>query len=401
MVQWSGYSDGERIKLLRGAELTQEQLAEAAGVSVATIRKAERDLGVSLTTLMRISSALHTDVSVILGQQAPRRAMRGGDRAMLRELSTAVHDTAVGVGLDVEPIAPREVALGLASAWERYRAGDFIGAGTRVAPALRETAVAVGGARPGEEGAARGLLADAYRLAAYVANQFGARDLAYAGIGHAQAQAERSGDIVREAMIASGRSWICLRDSRLDQAAVAARHSFETIEPRYSDRDAAHLATYGWHVTFGAVVAARSGDVDTAEDMLSHGRAVAARMGRDVAVNGTAFGPATVNAQAIGISVSSGRPAKALSLYREIGDTSALTPSARHRLLLDVALAQADTRQPDAALDTLLDVCSSAPGWARHQGLPGVIAQKVGSSNATTSKMRKLAAILGTAVGVR
>ncbi|WP_078879568.1 helix-turn-helix transcriptional regulator [Kitasatospora purpeofusca] len=40
MTQWSDYSTGRRIKMLR-AGMTQEELAEAAGVSVPTIRKAE------------------------------------------------------------------------------------------------------------------------------------------------------------------------------------------------------------------------------------------------------------------------------------------------------------------------------------------------------------------------
>ncbi|MFJ5116986.1 hypothetical protein [Kitasatospora sp. NPDC088548] len=102
--------------------------------------------------------------------------------------------------------------------------------------------------------------------------------------------------------------------------------------------------------------------------MLSQGHAVAARMDRDVTVSGTAFGPATVTAQAVGTAVSTGRPGKALGLFESIDDTSSLTPSARNRLLLDIALAQADTRQSDTALDTLLEVCSTAPGWAyRYQ----------------------------------
>ncbi|MFG2692584.1 helix-turn-helix domain-containing protein [Kitasatospora sp. NPDC048407] len=398
MTQWSDYTTGERIKLLRGPDLTQEQLAEASGLSVATIRKAERDLGGSLHTLLRISAALNADVSVILGQQAPRRAMRGADRAMLRELSRAVHDTAAGVGVDVQPPAPAELAAGLAAAWEMYRAGDFAGAGVRVAPALREAAAALRAATADQRGTAAGILADAYRLAAYVANQFGARDLAYAGIGHAQDQADRAGDIVRSAMVASGRSWIYLRDSRLGQAEQTARASYESIEPRYGDRDPGLLATYGWHVTFAAVVAARSGDIAGADDLLSQGQAVAARMGRDVTVNGTAFGPTTVTAQAIGISVSTGRPGKALGLFGSLGDPSGLTPSAHNRLMLDVALAQAETRQSDSALDTLLDVCSAAPGWARHQALPGVIAQKASAGSATTAKLRKLSAILGTSM---
>ncbi|MDH6117674.1 hypothetical protein ABH930_002965, partial [Kitasatospora sp. GAS204A] len=211
-------------------------------------------------------------------------------------------------------------------------------------------------------------------------------------------QAESAGDTIRAAMVASGRSWIYLRDARLDQAEQTARASYENIEPRYGDRDLGLLATYGWHVTFAAVVAARQGNVDGADDLLSQGHAVAARMGRDVTVNGTAFGPTTVTAQAIGITVSTGRPAKALGLFDSMGDLSGLTPSARNRMMLDVALAQADTRQGDTALDTLLDVCSGAPGWARHQALPGVVAQKASAGSATTAKLRKLSSILGTSV---
>ena len=42
MTQWSDYSTGQRIKMLR-AGMTQEELAEAAGVSVPTVRKAEKE----------------------------------------------------------------------------------------------------------------------------------------------------------------------------------------------------------------------------------------------------------------------------------------------------------------------------------------------------------------------
>jgi hypothetical protein len=245
------------------------------------------------------------------------------------------------------------------------------------------------------------LMADVYRLAAYVANQFGARDLAYAAIGHAQAHAAQASDPVREAMVASGRSWIYLRDARLDQAAATAERSYVMIQPGYGEADPELLATYGWHVTFAAVVATREGNIARADDLLSQGHAVAARMGRDVSINGTAFGPTTVQAQAVGICVSTGRPAKALETFAGIGDQSILTTSARNRLMLDVALAQCDTRQWDASLDTLLEVCTAHPDWARHQALPDVIARRAGHANATTSRYRKLAAILGTSRTLR
>ncbi|MFC4054104.1 helix-turn-helix domain-containing protein [Actinomadura syzygii] len=399
MARWSDYTTGERIKILRGPGLTQERLAEAAGLSVATIRKAERDLGVGLPSLLRISAALHTDVSVVLGQQEPRRAMRRDDRAMLRELSRAVHDTAAGVGTDVEP--EPGAAGGLAAAWDRYRSGQFATAGALAAIAIWHNAAAQRAAPDGRQAAMFVVMTDAYRLASYVANQFGARDLAYAAIGHAAEQADLAGDDVRAAMVASGRSWIYLRDARLDQASATAERSYRMIEPRYGDRDLPLLATYGWHVTFAAVVAARDGNIALADDLLSQGHAVAARMGRDVSVNGTAFGPATVQAQAVGIQVSTGRPAKALETYAAIGDQSVLTPAARNRLMLDVALAQCDTKRFDDSLDTLLEVCTAHPDWARHQALPDVIARRAGRANTTTSRYRKLAAILGTSQAIR
>ncbi|MGW2668022.1 hypothetical protein ACWC5F_08150 [Streptomyces sp. NPDC001272] len=150
--------------------------------------------------------------------------------------------------------------------------------------------------------------------------------------------------------MASGRAWIYLRDARLHDAEHTADVSCTSIEPTYGDRDPVLLATYGWHVTFAAVVAARQGDTTAAQDLLSQGSAVAARLGRDVKVNGTAFGPAVIIAQAIGIAVSTGNPGKALRLAQKLHDTSSLHPAAQNRLQLDIALAQCDTKQYDSCL---------------------------------------------------
>ncbi|MEO7195011.1 MAG: hypothetical protein ABIZ05_09330 [Pseudonocardiaceae bacterium] len=88
-------------------------------------------------------------------------------------------------------------------------------------------------------------------------------------------------------------------------------------------------------------------------------------------------------------------------MFASIGDQSVLTPSARNRLMLDLALAQCDTRQWDACLDTLLEVCTAHPDWARHQALPDVIARRAGHANASASRFRKIAAILGTSQTIR
>lgn len=389
-MKWHEHTTGQRIKLLRGA-VTQEQLAEAAGLAPSTVRKGEQDRGqLSLPTLLRLAHALGTDISVIVGQQPPRRAMLADDRTTLRQLSRTVHDTAAGIGTDRDPV---DFAADLTAGWKAYRSGRIGVAGQFAASCVRDAAAALAGAPEGHRMAAHGLLADAYRLSSYVANQLGARDLAYAAIGHAADQARKGGDPVREASVASGRSWICLRDARLNDAEHTAGISYASIEPSYGDRDPVLLATYGWHVTFAAVVAARQGNTAAAEDLLSQGSAVAARLGRDVTVNGTAFGPAAITAQAIGIAVSTGKPGRALQLAQGLHDTSSLHQAARNRLQLDIALAQCDTKQYDSCLDTLLTVCQEHPDWVRHQTLPGVIAQRAG--HATTSRSRKIAKIIG------
>ncbi|MGW6413001.1 helix-turn-helix domain-containing protein [Streptomyces vinaceus] len=389
-MKWNEHTTGQRIKLLRGA-VTQEELAEGAGLSIATIRKAEQDRGqLSLPTLLRLARALGADISVIVGQQAPRRAMLADDRTTLRELSRTVHDTAAGIGTDRDPV---DFAADLAAGWDAYRAGRIGAAGQFAASCVRDAATAVADAPVGRRMAARGVLADAYRLGAYVANQLGARDLAYAAIGHAADQARAGGDPVREASVASGRSWVYLRDARLDDAEQTAAVSYTSIEPTYGDRDPVRLATYGWHVTFAAVVASRQGNTATAEDLLSQGFAVAARLDRDVMVNGTAFGPAAVAAQAVGIAVATGKAGKALRLAGAVDDWSSLHQAAQNRLQLDIALAQCTTGQYDTCLDTLLTVCREHPEWVRHQTLPGVIAQQAGY--ATTSRSRKIAKIIG------
>ncbi len=136
-MKWNEHTTGQRVKLLRGA-VTQEELAENASLSIATIRKAEQDRGqISLPTLLRLAHALGADVSVVVGQQAPRRAMLADDRTTLRELSRTVHDTAAGIGTDREPIG---FADDLAAGWDAYRAGvsGWPGSSPRPASGMRQ-----------------------------------------------------------------------------------------------------------------------------------------------------------------------------------------------------------------------------------------------------------------------
>lgn len=63
MAEWASYTQGQRIKILRGRDLTQDGLAEKAGLSIKTVQKAEQNGTVSLSTLLSLAAALDADGS--------------------------------------------------------------------------------------------------------------------------------------------------------------------------------------------------------------------------------------------------------------------------------------------------------------------------------------------------
>ncbi|MBB1261566.1 helix-turn-helix domain-containing protein [Streptomyces alkaliterrae] len=394
MDQWSDLSTGERIKALRGRELTQQALAERTGLSLHTVQSAEQNRRLTLPTLMRLADALCVDTAVVLGQQPPRGSARRSDLATVRALSLAVHDTSAGLVPEAdEAPTPAEVGATCRRAWDLYWQGRYTEAGGLTAPLLGDAAVCLHAQPDGQRAEAWGHLSDAYRVAAYSANLMGVRDLAYAAIGHAAFAASQAADDLRRALVESGRAWVYLRDARLPEALALAEKSALTIEPRFSRATVGELTAYGSHINFAAVVASRMGDADRAGDYLSQSHATGARMGREERAHGTLFGPTTAATQAVGIHVALGQTGKALGLIDTIGPTSALSNASQRRYELDKAMALADARLWDRSLETLEAALTASPVWARYQQLPRVILEKVGKGS--TARLRRVAKLVG------
>ncbi|ANW19807.1 helix-turn-helix domain-containing protein [Streptomyces clavuligerus] len=399
MPQWNEYSDGERIKILRGKEIRQSDLAEMTGLSLPTIQQAEQGRRLTLRTLMKIAVALGVDTSVVLGQQAPRRSMDRADRTTLRDLSQTVHDTAAGILPDAIDDVPSVAELHetAAACWDVYWQGAYMEAAALARPLLVQAAARLREQSAAGRGEMHGILADAFRLAAYVANLTSSRDLAYAAIGHAQHAASLAADDLRQALVLSGRAWVYLRDARLSDALTFAERAATDIEPKFSTATVGELVAYGSHINFAAVVASRLNNRDRAEDYLSQSHAAGARMGREHRAHGTVFGPVSATTQAVGINVALGETGKALALISEIKPTheGALSTAARNRYAMDKALAQADARMWDASLETLETALLADPKWARHQALPSVIVQRV--TRGSTARLRRVSKLVGTA----
>lgn len=292
MSNWADLTSGKRIKHLRGADLTQQGLAEAAGVSYALVQKAEQDRGeLSVGSLLKLAAALNTDVAVILGQQAPRRGMDQSNRAALRRLSDAVHESALGEweGID-DPSSTDDLAAARDLAWGAYWDSDTAKVSSLATRVLMEGRVRYAGATGAERDRLAVVLASTYRVAASCANGFGQRDLALSALTSARLLAKQADDPLMTALLESTLSWIYLRGARMPRAVAVAERAALEIEPSFSKASRPQLLAYGRLMISAAVAASRREDENAADDYISQAHAAAARLGGDMNSTGPVSG---------------------------------------------------------------------------------------------------------------
>ncbi|WP_320773183.1 helix-turn-helix transcriptional regulator [Streptomyces sp. CRN 30] len=395
MSDWAELTNGKRLKHLRGSDLTQQGLADAAGLSLALVQKAEQDRGeLSIGSLLKLANALNTDVSVILGQQAPRRGMNQDTRAAVRRLSDAVHDSALGAWDGIgEPSTLGELSAAHDRVCASYWRGDYAAFSELVAKVLLEGRARHAQATGHERERLGSILASTYQFASSAAVLLGQRDLALGALTSARRLADSSGDEVLGALLESTLSWIYLRSARVPKAIAVAEQAALRIEPSFSRSPRPQLLAYGRLMVSAAVAASRRGDAVTADDYLSQAHAAAARLGRDEALYGTHFGPTAANTEAVGIAITLGDHGRALQLAAQTTLPATMPKLARNRYKLDVALAQCAAGLHDQAGDTLIEVGLDAPEWVRHQALPGVIGKRL--ARVSTARVRSISELIG------
>ncbi|MFE2043256.1 helix-turn-helix domain-containing protein [Streptomyces sp. NPDC059477] len=398
MSNWADLTNGKRIKHLRGSDLTQQGLADASGLSLALVQKAEQDRGeLSVGSLLKLAHALNTDVSVILGQQAPRRGMGQSDRAALRLLSDSVHESALGEweGID-DPSTVEELGKARDLAWSAYWASDTSKVSSYASKVLMEGQVRYASATGAERVELGSILASTYRVAASCSTGFGQRDLALSALTSAKYLAKEVDDPVLTALLESTLSWIYLRGAKMPRAVSVAERAALAIEPSFSNTSRPQLLAYGRLMISAAVAASRREDESAADDYISQAHAAAARLGRDEKLYGTSFGPTAAKTEAVGIHVALKNYGRALKLASQ-PDMQRLPKSmskvARNRYKLDVALAQSATGLYDQAGDTLIEVGLDAPEWVKHQALPGVIGNRL--AKVSTARVRRIGEVIG------
>jgi transcriptional regulator with XRE-family HTH domain len=397
---------GARIAHLREFRgMTQEQLAERAGVHVDTVRKLEqgRRATARITTLRALALALDVELDRLLGQPVvtPVPAEPDAGEGMLA-LRDAIQDLgALLPGADADPEDPPPAAAWMATVREAtslYWSGRYADLAVILPPILRDGRLVTDAAGTGPE-AERvwAQMALAYQLAASLAVQAGHPDWAWQAVERQLAAAGHASDPLLAGMGVSTLSWVLLRQGRWEQAQAVAMRRADELEPSFRRASPAQLAVYGNLLTAAATPAARRDRPDEAHELLLAAEAAAVRSG-PVRAYGTAFSPADVRTQRVNIALAGRSPdageALRLAAQVEVGAIARPVHVASHRL--DVAHAHYQAGDADTALTVLLEIEQAQPEWIKYQTLAATtVREMVEDQRRRSSPLRDLASRLG------
>lgn len=368
---------GRRIYELRterNPRLTQQQLAERAGVSVDVISKLEqgRKSGARIPTLNAIATALDVDPAALLGKPTHLESVPvdGGLLELRRALTPVVDEPG-------DPETPEALRGQLADGWAAYWRGDYDVLASYLPGVIRAA----------RAGSGKDLLAEACQIAACTLVHLGHSDLSLVAAGAGLAAAE---DPLLRAATVGTHAWVLLNQARSGDAAAIAIREADEMEPRRRAPKAA-ISMWGNLLVTAATSAARSGDDAEARDLLQVAHGAAVRLGEDRNDYQTAFGVSQVVMQRVDVAVVAGDYVRALDAAGDMPAESRLPLAARARHQTDLAHAHLALGHATEAERILLDIERMAPRWMRYQAFPRAVVGDLLSGRRPTPAVRGLA----------
>ncbi|MFC7913155.1 helix-turn-helix domain-containing protein [Streptomyces sp. NPDC057386] len=395
---------GDRLsRLRRMADLTQESLAEKSGISVDVIKKLEqkRKHSARLPTLHALAKGLGVELTALLGDPPGVPSTGEADTPRLVALRRAVSPPMFAPPpepSDTERLTVPLMRRELSEAWTVYHDADF-GRLMDVLPGIVDDARFLASVGTAEDRAAgQAALGKALQLAGHLAIRLGKLDLALSALERAMTAAEQSSDPLLPSMIANSVAWNYQSQNRLDDAERLAVHAADKVEQsRWNTAESVRV--WGGLVMSAATSAARSGDYDTASDMMGVAEEATKQLaklpppadGKLVSV----FSRSSVRIERVRLAVQHARPDEALQLAKGVRLSADTPPSWRTWLLLDVARAHADLGDADGAVKALTRLRQVAPAWMRHHTLAVAIVGDLWAGPRRPPGLRKLAEFLG------
>ncbi|MBL1100171.1 helix-turn-helix domain-containing protein [Streptomyces coffeae] len=351
---------GQRVAYRRRvARMTQQELANAAGVHVGTLRKIERGArGASDGVVEALAAALGVDTSRLLGSrdQADARV-----HAAMPSLSAEI---AAYEGPDdgpVRPLADLRIAVDEAVTWRL--AAQYVRI-ARHAPKLIGELIRANHLAPAKERAEiAGLLVSALRTADAVAYKYGARDLSARLVDLMRWVAPHAGDPLLVAAVAYVRTETFFAARAFAPGLRALEAALDAAPVGDDDATVAARGTLNMRA---AVIAGRAGLVEAANFHLFEARRLGDAVPESV-YQGTAFGPESVRIHEVSVAVSLGHDhvRRALDVANEWAPPQSLPAERRSGFYIEVARAQLWTGLARDAFESLKVARRIAPQHTR------------------------------------
>jgi len=376
----AGDLPGSRIKDYRLARgLTQEQLADRAGLSLGVVKKIEQGGNGRLDTYHALARALRVKTSALFEPGPPHATTRDdADKVDLMPLRQAITPPMGASGrlllsdaVDPEPDLKNLRATAKALATSYY--GDDYGRISQFLPALVTSArQAVDHYDNGPHHTeALKLRSDVLQTAGRYLTQVRAYDLAHTALRDALLDAAAADDRERASAAVYLQGWLLMRQGRLDEAERIAMATADDVEPRISRATRGELGVWGRLLVRASSAAARNNRPREAREMLRLARTAGAALGGAVAAYPYGWGRfdwSTVAFQAVENQVVAGHSRRVLGLSERLaGSGATATANTWNRHRLDVAQAHVELRQADETTEVLAALHAQAPEWLRHQ----------------------------------
>jgi len=387
------------MRLRRG--LTQDALAERAGLSRAVIKKLERGGSGRLETYHALARALNVRTSDLLESVGPHQHRRSdADKIDLLSFRRAITPPIGALGRlpagDVEDREPDLLRLAEAAGTiaTAYHTDDYDTVAELLPPLVTSAHEAVAHFTAGTDHiTALRVRADVLQMAGRFLTQVRAYDLAHIALRDATTDALAAGALDAVAGAVYQQGWLLMRQGRMDEAEAVSISTAEAVEPRISRASRKELGAWGKLLVHASAAAARNNRAREAREMLTLGRTAGAALAGATAVAPSSWGKfdwRTVVFQHIENQLVAERPERVLALSQRVSGAGDTVFMRRH--LLDVAQAHAMLRQKDEATTVLEQLRAETPEWLRHQQMAtGVFQQVQQLSGRVTARHRELA----------
>jgi transcriptional regulator with XRE-family HTH domain len=358
---------GPRLRAVRELHgLTQQELADRAGVSKSLVSKVETGEKPSTWDFaVAVARALQVDAGALMGDalvdaHGPQGRIAAALPAIRRVLAT--YDCPVDLA---GPARPLRALVDEVDAACRMRLDAKYVALAELIPALvTELSAVAHRARGREREQAFWLLAAAYRCADAVVHKAGQLDLSAVAIDRVGWAAARSGDELMVGTAVYVRAEIFFDAGAIGPGLRLIGDAAESLATRAAS-DVRAASVYGSLHARAAVLAAKNGDVQLARTHLSIAGAAAGVIGEDREYYYTSFGPSNCKIHEVAALVELHDGPAALATARDWLPPAGLPAERASHHFIDVARAQVWERDYCGAVESLLAARRIAPQHTR------------------------------------